>query len=262
MDFVDNVNLCDSADRMQNKKYPKKPVIGITGSFHTRWMGADRDIFHYRLKATYADSIQKAGGLPVVLPYLDRPGEVEELAVRIDGLVVSGSPEDIDPYFYGGSKKPLTGHAVWRHAFEMRLASACIESGLPVLGICGGHQLLNVLYGGTLLGDIGTCIRGAIDHRGDYFTPSHSVEVMKGSAIHSVTGSRRFDVNSSHHQAVYGLGAGLVVSALAPDGVVEAIEATGEGFVIGVQWHPESLSDRCSTRLFKALTDAAGRAVR
>jgi putative glutamine amidotransferase len=259
MDFVDNVNGCDSADHMRNRKKAEKPVIGITSSFHTRWIGSERGIFHYRLKATYADSVQRAGGLPVILPYLGRPGEVEELAARIDGLVVSGSPEDIDPYFYGGSKKPLTGHAVRRHAFEMRLASACIESGLPVLGICGGHQLLNVLYGGTLAGDIGTCIEGALEHRGDYFTPSHSVEVMKGSAVHSVTGSRRFDVNSSHHQAVYGLGAGLVVSALAPDGVVEAIEATGEGFVIGVQWHPEALSDRYSARLFKALTEAAGR---
>ena len=245
------------------------PVVGITADFHTRWnmRGVDAaiDFFHYRLKGSYVDAVRRAGCAPVVLPYLDGDDEVGALVRRLDGLVVSGGGADIDPCFMGITRRrPADLDGARRHAFEMRLTARCIEdwettflSGASVLGICGGEQLINVLFGGTLVGDIPTGLPSAGPHQGDYAGIVHEVEVLRGSLLHRVTGARRFGVNSTHHQAVRGLGAGLVVSAAADDGVVEAIEATGR-FVLGVQWHPEALTGRRPhDRIFAALADAA-----
>lgn len=238
------------------------PVVGITADFHTQWnvQGVDQaiDFFHYRLKGSYVDAVRRAGCAPVVLPYVEDDGEIGAIARRLDGLVVSGGGIDIDPCFMGNARRrPASLHGARRHAFEMQLTARCIDDGIPVLGICGGEQLLNVLYGGTLVGDLPSDLPEAGVHRGEYAQIVHDVEVLRGSLLHQVTGKRRFGVNSTHHQAVRGLGAGLIVSATAPDGVVEAIEAPGR-FVLGVQWHPEALGgNRPHDRIFTAFADAA-----
>jgi putative glutamine amidotransferase len=147
----------------------------------------------------------------------------------------------MDPYFYGGSKTRPAGNAAVRHAFELRMARECLDLGLPVLGICGGEQLINVLFGGTLLDDIPKRVPGALNHNADYLEISHGVDVPAGSMLRKAAGKRSFKVNSTHHQSVDRIGKGLVVSAIAPDGVVEAVEAVDGPWVLGVQWHPEAL---------------------
>jgi putative glutamine amidotransferase len=236
------------------------PVIGITADWHTTWVAREPDeIFHYRLKATYAEAVRAAGCIPMIIPYLGSGSGAAALARKIDGLVVSGSPIDIDPYLLGAAKKPRgEGGALRRHTFEIALTGVCVERGVPVLGICGGEQIICAAFGGTLIDDIPSEVRGAVRHRRRYHEVAHDVEVVEGSLLHRAAGSSGFAVNSTHHQAVDRPGRGLVVSALAPDGVVEAIEARGGAFVLGVQWHPEALMRRLPhRRIFQALADAA-----
>ncbi|MBI5528620.1 MAG: gamma-glutamyl-gamma-aminobutyrate hydrolase family protein [Deltaproteobacteria bacterium] len=247
----------------RRRRQQKRPLVGITADSHTNWVGAGTDqavtnIFHYRLKGTYESALRAAGCLPVVVPYLDGEGEIDSLARVLDGLVISGSGPDVDPWLQGRAPKPGRGTALRRHAFEMRLAARCIDSGRPVLGICGGEQVVNVLFGGTLIDDIGSSLPSALPHRGAYLEIAHEVEVEKGSLLRRAAGAARFGVNSTHHQAVDSVGPGLTVSARAPDGIIEAVEAPGFGFVLGVQWHPEALFDRRPhAAIFEAFATAA-----
>jgi putative glutamine amidotransferase len=202
------------------------------------------------LGMTYLRAIERAGGMPVVLPPL---GEAEALLDRLDGICLSGGP-DLDPAAYGAPDRhaELGPTEPALDVFELELARAADRRGLPILGVCRGAQALNVARGGTLHQHLP-------GHRQAEpgIVPTHAVKVAAGTRLASLVGAGTLAVNSFHHQAVDELGSGLVVAARAADGAVEAIEAPGR-FLLGVQWHAETLAGVPEhLALFTALVDAA-----
>jgi putative glutamine amidotransferase len=243
-----------------------KPVIGVTPDFNP----GDREDMGgreptYFLRARYPQAIEAAGGIPLILPLSADPAVRERLLAGLDGLLLTGSGPDLPPASYGERQRyrfPVMSRE--RSTFELELARLAARSGLPTLGICGGMQVLNVALGGTLLQDIASQVRSALPHRAAQpaTRPAHAVHVTPHSLLRRILRRAEIRVNSSHHQAVKTLGPSLVAAAVAPDGVIEAIEAVRHPFLLGVQWHPEFLYDRHDVhrRLFLALVKAAGAA--
>lgn len=214
----------------------------------------------YVLKTPYTTAVARAGALPMILPYVAE-AMIPGLLDRLDAVVVTGGAFDISPALYGDDPTPGLGPLkAERTAFEAALVRGALDRGLPVLGICGGMQLLAVLAGGTLIQDLPTERPDALLHEQatDSRQPAHPVTVVRGTRLAGAVGEGALDVNSTHHQAVDDPGR-LVVSAVAPDGVVEAVEDPAAPFVVGVQWHPERLVevDRRHQGLYDALVAAA-----
>lgn len=219
----------------------------------------------------YLSAIITAGGLPLLVPVgLDEMRLFRALD-EADGLLLAGG-EDIAPALFGEEPHPKLGTVdAERDAAEMVLARRALEMGMSLLAICRGIQVLNVATGGTLYQDILSQVPGALKH--DCFYPdyprdhiAHTVAVASDSHLAAIVGQTvgspaAVPVNSLHHQAVKALGAGLRAVAQAPDGIVEAVEGTGDAWVLGVQWHPEELAcARADMRaLFRAFVEAAGR---
>ncbi|HSN92522.1 MAG TPA: gamma-glutamyl-gamma-aminobutyrate hydrolase family protein [Anaeromyxobacteraceae bacterium] len=229
-----------------------RPRIGLT---------LDRDDARrvYELKRAYVDAVLAAGGLPVLLPH-ERDAAGAYLAL-LDALVVTGGAFDVPPELYGEAARPTCGPTrPERTAFEKDLLEAALAERLPVLGVCGGMQLMNVVRGGTLHQDLPADL-GIEGHEQPppKDVPSHPVEVAAGTQLAAVVGSGRLPVNSTHHQAIRDPGAGVLVSARAPDGVIEAIEIPDLPFAVGVQWHPEAVlaHEPRHAALYRALVDAA-----
>lgn len=219
---------------------PRRPNIGITPDFSAS--RTDSPFPYYELKVPYADAVLRAGGLPLVLPYSDEGACVDAYLERISGLLVTGGAFDIPPEAYGESvREGLGPMKLSRTTFETVLMRGALKRNIPVLGICGGMQLLNVVLGGTLYQDIGREVPGAHEHeqKHDRTQPQHPVEVLDGTLLAEVVGRGQLMVNSTHHQAARRTGGQVVVSAVSPDGVVEAIESSRYAFALGVQWHPE-----------------------
>jgi putative glutamine amidotransferase len=229
----------------------RKPVIGLTAYCEeARWSHWHRPAV--LLPANYAEQVAAAGGVPVLLPPL--PG-IAAAVDRIDGLLLTGGG-DIDPGRYGEQPHPATSRVSRaRDAAELELLGAAVAAAKPVLGVCRGMQLLNVARGGTLRqhlpdGAGHTPVPGAFG--------THPVRVAAGTRLAGILGANGsgVDVPTSHHQAIDRLGAGLVATAWAEDGVIEAVEPGVDGgqFLLAVQWHPEAGSD---PRLMEALVAAA-----
>lgn len=234
----------------------RRPVIGVT--LDSEPPGGYAKQPWYALRENYCDAIARAGGAPVALPH------EPELAGRyldlVDGLVVTGGAFDVDPALYGAAERHGTVRLKERRTrFEWAVTRGAIQRGLPILGICGGQQLLNVVLGGTLIQHIPDALPEALPHeqpnRRD--EPGHEVIVVPGTLLHRITGAERLPVNSAHHQAAERVGEGVVVSATAPDGVIEAIELPGHPFCLGVQWHPEYAISAGDTAVIEALVAAA-----
>lgn len=229
-----------------------RPVIGISAySEQARW-GA-WDLPATLLPQNYSDQVAAAGGTPVLLPPVAGIGA----AVRgLDGLIISGGP-DIEPARYGEQPGPRTTVVrPGRDAAEVALFGAALDSGVPVLGICRGLQVMNVALGGTLVQHL----PDAVGHDGHCPTPGtmaeHKVTIRPGpSMLAAILGAGTFSVPTHHHQGIGRLADGLTATAWAEDGTIEAVELDGGGFVVGVQWHPESGDEPA---LFGALI-AAGR---
>jgi putative glutamine amidotransferase len=211
------------------------------------------------LKRCYADAVIRAGGLPLVTPY---GADVPALLDLADGLLVTGGAFDVPPEAYGEARLPACGPSnPERTAFERRLLEGALDRGLPVLGVCGGMQLLNVLRGGSLHQDLRSQVPTAGDHeqKTPRDTAAHPLIVEAGSWLARTVGRADPGVNSTHHQAVCRVGRGLVATGFAPDGIVEAIEDPAAPFVVGVQWHPEMLVDSAPWNLaiYRGLVEAA-----
>jgi putative glutamine amidotransferase len=206
--------------------------------------------------------VLRAGGLPLVLPFSSEPSVVDAYLDRVSAVVVTGGAFDVPPEAYGQTPREGLGpQKPGRTAFETQVLQTALRRRLPILAVCGGMQLLNVVLGGTLFQDLRRELPGAKEHeqRGDRSQPSHPVEVREGSALAEVLGRGQLMVNSTHHQAVSQLAPTLRVSASAPDGVVEAIESVEHPFALGVQWHPELLLQSMPLQLglYRALVQKA-----
>jgi len=238
----------------------RRPSIGITPD---RQQGhSEHPVLMYELKVAYADAVLKAGGLPFVLPYSEEPACHEAYLDRVSGLLISGGGFDIPPAAYGEAPKEGLGQTTpQRTAFESALVQAALARNMPVLGICGGMQLLNVVLGGTLHQDIPRELPQARSHmqQHDRTQPHHPIDAKDGTFLGELLGRGQVMVNSTHHQAVKTLGGKAVVSALSPDGVIEGIEAPSYAFAVGVQWHPEMLIHTVPIHLglYKALVNKA-----
>jgi len=217
----------------------------------------------FRLRSSYVSAIHKSGGLPMVgFPRSENPGCVDALLERVDGLLLTGG-RDVHPLFFGEQPKPGLGYVFpERDEFEIALARRALELGLPVLGICCGIQVLNVAAGGTLHQDISSLPHPSPvlhSQKSARSTEWHSVAFEPGSQLAGVfkdlLTNHSLNVNSLHHQAIAIVANGWVVSAVAPDGIIEAVECPSQPFAVGVQWHPESLERQAP--LFTAFVAAA-----
>ncbi len=214
----------------------------------------------YALRANYAAAIAGAGGLPVALPH--DPALAAAYLDRIDALVVTGGAFDVDPALYGAPGRHATVTLKQgRTEAELALVRGALARDLPVLGICGGQQLLAVALGGTLIQHIPDSVPGALEHEqpNPRHEPGHAVSVLPGTLLHRIVGTGTMRVNSAHHQAVADPGPHATVDARAPDGVIEGIEDARYRFCLGVQWHPEFLIDPGDGRIVAALVAACAR---
>ncbi|MFH9402858.1 gamma-glutamyl-gamma-aminobutyrate hydrolase family protein [Streptomyces sp. NPDC017638] len=224
-----------------------RPLIGVSTYLESGARWGVWELEAVLLPAAYPRLVQRAGGLAFLLPP-DAPERAAAAVARLDGLVVAGGP-DVDPARYGAERSARTGPpAPERDAWELALIEAALAAGVPLLGVCRGMQLLNVALGGTLVQHLD----GHVETVGVF--GGHPVKPVPGTLYGGIV-PEELTVPTYHHQAVERLGAGLVPSAYAADGTVEAVELPADrGWVLGVQWHPEQSED---LRVMRALVTAA-----
>jgi putative glutamine amidotransferase len=208
----------------------------------------------------YFGGIEQAGGLPMLLPLTDSQALWEDCLSSFDGFVFTGG-QDLDPALYGQEKLPECGYqAELRDSQEIYMLRRLLELNKPVLGICRGIQAINVAYGGTLYQDIPTQAPSNVVHRQEmpYEVPHHQVELLENTLLRRIVGHQHISVNSMHHQAVLEPAPGFIVSAVAPDGLIEAIECPEKRFLLGVQWHPEHMWQNYASgkKIWQAFVDA------
>lgn len=248
-----------------------RPRVGVP------WRTAKEEADGNRLKIEhYYQAIEAAGGEPVPISLSAPRAELEQLARTLDAVVLPGSPADVDPARYGVKRHPKCSDAdPARERTDYALLDHALAAKKPVLAICYGTQLLNVYLGGTLLQDIASEVQTTIRHDKKGLPlgaddPHHGARIEAGSMLAELPRTAELageglsaDVNSSHHQSILTPGKGLRITAHAPDGVVEAVEWTGDAnWVVGVQWHPERMkNDRLAEALFRELIAAARAAV-
>ena len=233
-----------------------RPVIGLT--LDAEQPGRYSKYRWYAIRQNYADAIVAAGGLAFAVPH--DASLANEYVERIDALVVTGGAFDVDPALYGaGDRHTTVTLKQARTEAELALALTALQRNKPVLGICGGQQLLAVALGGTLIQHIPDVVANALEHEqpNPRHEPGHTVAIRQGTLLHRIVGAAEMQVNSSHHQAVRDPGPHAVVNATAPDNVIEGVEDGRYRFCLGVQWHPEFHIDPGDRRIFNALIAAA-----
>ncbi|MGI4807849.1 MAG: gamma-glutamyl-gamma-aminobutyrate hydrolase family protein [Janthinobacterium lividum] len=234
-----------------------RPVIGVT--LDAEPPGGYSKYPWYALRANYATAIAAFGGLPVAIPH--DPALAHDYLNTVDALVVTGGAFDVDPGLYGDKQRHATTTLKEdRTIAELALVRGALARDKPVLGICGGQQLLAVALGGTLLQHIPDSVADALEHeqRNPRDQPSHPVSLVPGTLLARIVEADTMQVNSAHHQAVGTLGKFAVANAHAPDGVIEGIEDPRYAFCLGLQWHPEFLIDPADAKIFQAFIAASG----
>ncbi|MCL2817803.1 MAG: gamma-glutamyl-gamma-aminobutyrate hydrolase family protein [Clostridiales bacterium] len=229
----------------------KHPVIGISAG--VGYPGED-----FALRQVYVSAVLKHGGCPLILPCHDAPQLAEALPPLLDGLILSGGG-DVDPLFFGEEPLPLLGKTDHeRDSFELTLTRCAAAACLPILAVCRGAQVLNIAFGGDVYQDLGMMAGPLLQHeqKSPRRFASHSVEVSS-PRLAALLGRGSFAVNSFHHQALRRVAPFLEVAARAKDGVIEAVYGRGQGFALGLQWHPEWLETAESERIFAAFIEAA-----
>lgn len=231
----------------------KKTIIGIVSEY-------EDEKENYFCSHLYARAIERAGALPIILPYVEAE-QLEDMLDLISGLVLSGG-KDLASEIYGAAPHPAAKVQPARDNFEIALTRLALERSMPILGVCRGMQLLNVVGGGTLYPHTIDELPNGLDHRNGIplEEAAHDVHLEPNTLLLQYNGgSSSLRVNSGHHQAVKRVAPDFIVSARANDGLVEAIEAPGRAFVVGVQWHPEFFyeSEPASRHLFHGFVEAS-----
>jgi putative glutamine amidotransferase len=233
------------------------PLIGVTADLED---SPEREPRFFLLQR-YLHPLTESGATALILPPMTRTESLRRTVNLLDGLVITGGNFDIHPSYYG--EKPIAALGVMkrqRTEFELEIGAAALRKDLPVLGLCGGEQALNVALGGSLYQDIATQLPAALAHEQSEKKTygGHYVDIIPGTRLYTIVQRGRIEVNTSHHQAVKQLGKGLIIDAVADDGIIEGIESTRHRFVLGVQWHPEALAAKRQfhRRIFSAFLAA------
>jgi putative glutamine amidotransferase len=233
----------------------KKPLIGIT-------LDNEETVNYskfpwYAIRNNYLHSIEKLGGIP--FPLLHTQINIKNIFNLLDGLIITGGNFDIDPSIYG--KKYQNSRIIKnnRTIFEISICKMFLKSSKPILGICGGEQLLNIACGGTLIQDIKTYNKKSIQHeqKNPRNETSHIVNIIKDSFLSNILKKNQIMVNSAHHQAIDKLGKKLIINGIANDQIIESIEHTSHRWCIGVQWHPEFLITNNDKKIIKSFIKAS-----
>lgn len=241
------------------------PLIGImcTTILGASWSKNSLGRYLDGVYRNYTQAVEFCGGAPVLIPIVKKTTALERIMSKLDGLVLSGG-YDINPRFYG--EEPLEGLEYVdadRDCTEMELTRLALERNIPILGICRGIQMLNIVGGGTLYQNLSSQKPDCLKHRqeADMQVTTHRVNIDRSSLLYDILKKDEIWVNSSHHQAVKNVASDYRVSAVARDGVIEGIEDTSHKFVLAVQWHPEGTweIDEDSQKLFRAFIEAAAR---
>ncbi len=241
----------------------KKPVIGIT--CYLDYDDPKRKYpfifaFDY-VKRQYHLAIQDAGGVPVILPNIEKLTLVDQYMRVLDGLLLAGGG-DVHPSFFHERKKAKNlSIRIERDRFEIALAKKAVKKRLPILGICRGLQVVNIALGGTVFQDLSLRKEKTLNHKPEQiirFRTRHKVRIKEDSKLFSIIKKREMLVNTSHHQIIKDVAPGLSASARSEDGVIEALEGKGKEFLMSVQWHPEAMLQHVSSKLlFKAFVEAS-----
>jgi len=217
----------------------KNPIIGITLDYENN--GGYSKFPWYAIRENYLNCLHKFGAIPI--PLFHQSSLNDYFLKTLDGLVITGGNFDIDPALYSETTDGSRNIKNKRTNFEIEIFKKFLQGSKPILGICGGEQLMNVATGGDLIQDINSSINTNINH--EQINPrnevSHEVKITKNSKLFKIIQSDKIKVNSAHHQSVKNTGENFIASAFASDNVVEAIEHTKHSWCIGLQWHPEFL---------------------
>ena len=217
----------------------KNPIIGITVDYEVS--GGYSKFPWYAIRENYLSCLHKFGAIP--FPLFHENSLNDYLLKTLDGLVITGGNFDISPTLYSKTSDGSRNIKNKRTNFEIDIFKKFIQTSKPILGICGGEQLMNVAAGGDLIQDINTSIETSIEHEqpNPRNEVSHEVDIKNNSKLFQIIKKNKIKVNSAHHQSVKNIGENFTISASAPDKVVEAIEHTQHPWCLGIQWHPEFL---------------------
>ena len=233
-----------------------RPRIGIT-------MRIEQSTNRFYLGRDYSEAVEAAGGLPIHISLIPNADYVDSVVSQLDGILLPGSDSDVDPLRYGQQPHPQLGSVQSiKDETDLLVIAAAERRRIPVFAICFGMQVLNVSRGGTLIQDINSQVPQAVKHEQGppRDRPSHRIRLSDNTRVSDIAGAVDALVNSHHHQAIESIGANLVATAWATDGVIEALEdPRPDRFIIAVQWHPELgwQNDPFSQRLFRAFVNEA-----
>ena len=226
----------------------KKPIIGIT--LDSADHGQYSKFPWYAIRKNYLHSIEEVGGVP--FPLFHSLDSIDKIPSLIDGIIITGGDFDIHPSLYGQADTNSRNVKVLRTSFEIELCKKSLLNNIPLLGICGGEQLINISLGGTLIQDIKSLEFETLEH--EQSNPrnqtSHQVHIEPKTLLHKIVGEDTIGVNSAHHQAINKLGDGLIISGKSKDGIIESIESLNHKWCIGIQWHPEFFITKSDKLIF------------
>lgn len=243
---------------MTEKKYP---VIGISGNLLIDEGGMFPGYERAYVNNDYIQSVAMCKAVPYIVPMVYDDELIKEQVSNIDALILSGG-QDVNPLMWGEEPHNKLGSIMpKRDTFDMKLLKYALEMKKPVLGICRGEQMINVAEGGSLYQDLSLIEGSYIKHNQQHLSniPTHTAQIKEGTKLYEILGEKEVLVNSFHHLGVNKVAPGYIISAVAKDGLVEAIEKEGDEFVIGIQWHPEMMTKDCDNmkKIFKALVKKA-----
>jgi putative glutamine amidotransferase len=233
-----------------------KPKIGILTNILTVTDGIYQGGQRIYVNRDYVVRILEAGGIPILLPIIDDQETILRQIELVDGVLLSGG-QDVSPHYYSEEPHPQLGEVnLERDHFELEVIKHAVQLKKPMLGVCRGCQVLNVAFGGSLHQHLDEHTQTLSREKG-----TQLVKIERSSLLYGILEKEEISTNTFHHQAVKKIAPGFVVSARASDGTIEGIESEMHDFVIGVQWHPEMMSDLEMKKLFKALVDEASKHV-